>query len=404
MAGSSQPHLASHIYQEHALLNFDFYNPTQILFGQGQIAAITPLVPAGARVMMLYGGGSIKRNGVYEEVKAALSGHTVIEFSGIEPNPHYETLMKAVDIVKAERIDFLLAVGGGSVIDGTKFVAAAALFGDEDPWLILKKGGTNISAALPFGSVLTLPATGSEMNAASVVTRAATQEKRAFHSRHVFPQFSVLDPGKTFTLPLRQVGNGVVDAFVHVMEQYMTYPVNAPVQDRWAEGLLLTLIEEGPRTLAEPDNLDARANVMWSATMALNGVIGVGVPQDWATHLIGHELTALYHLDHAQTLAVVLPGILTVRQQAKRAKLLQYAARVWGISEGDEDSRIAAAIARTRGFFEQMGVKTRLSGYGLDAAAIDAVVAALEAHKMVKLGEHRDVDAAAARAALELSL
>jgi NADP-dependent alcohol dehydrogenase len=220
----------------------------------------------------------------------------------------------------------------------------------------------------------------------------------------VFPQFSVLDPSKTFTLPLRQVGNGVVDAYVHVMEQYLTYPANAPVQDRWAEGLLLTLIEEGPKTLSEPENLDVRANVMWSATMALNGVIGVGVPQDWATHIIGHELTALYHLDHAQTLAVVLPGILTVRKEAKRAKLLQYAARVWRLTEGDEDSRIAAAIERTRGFFEQMGVKTRLSGYGLDASAIDAVVAALEAHKMVKLGEHRDVDAAAARAALELSL
>jgi NADP-dependent alcohol dehydrogenase len=328
----------------------------------------------------------------------------VLEFAGIEPNPQYETLMKAVELVRRENIDFLLAVGGGSVIDGTKFVAAAALFGDEDPWLILKKGGTNITAALPIGAVLTLPATGSEMNPASVVTRAATQEKRAFHSRHVFPQFSVLDPSKTFTLPLRQVGNGVVDAYVHVMEQYLTYPANAPVQDRWAEGLLLTLIEEGPKTLSEPENLDVRANVMWSATMALNGVIGVGVPQDWATHIIGHELTALYHLDHAQTLAVVLPGILTVRKEAKRAKLLQYAARVWGLTEGDQDSRIAAAIERTRGFFEQMGVKTRLSGYGLDASAIDAVVAALEAHKMVKLGEHRDVDAAAARAALELSL
>jgi NADP-dependent alcohol dehydrogenase len=385
------------------LHNFDFHNPTRILFGDGQIERIGKLVPSEARVLVLYGGGSIRANGTFDAVMAALAGRTVFEFGGIEPNPTVETLSEAIALVRRERVDFLLAVGGGSVIDGTKFVAAAALFGDEDPWLILKKGGTNISAALPFGSVLTLPATGSEMNAASVVTRAATQEKRAFHSRHVFPQFSVLDPGKTFTLPLRQVGNGVVDAFVHVMEQYMTYPVNAPVQDRWAEGLLLTLIEEGPRTLAEPDNLDARANVMWSATMALNGVIGVGVPQDWATHLIGHELTALYHLDHAQTLAVVLPGILTVRQQAKRAKLLQYAARVWGISEGDEDSRIAAAIARTRGFFEQMGVKTRLSGYGLDAAAIDAVVAALEAHKMVKLGEHRDVDAAAARAALELS-
>ena len=385
------------------MLNFDFYNPTQILFGQGQIAAITPLVPAGARVLMLYGGGSIKRNGVYDEVKAALSGHTVIEFAGIEPNPHFETLMKAVEIVQAEKIDFLLAVGGGSVIDGTKFVAAAALH-EGDPWLILEKGGRTITSALPFGSVLTLPATGSEMNSASVVTRAATQEKRAFANRLVYPKFSVLDPSKTFTLPLRQVGNGVVDAFVHVMEQYMTYPVNAPVQDRWAEGLLLTLIEEGPKTLSEPENLEVRANVMWSATMALNGVIGVGVPQDWATHMIGHELTALYHLDHAQTLAVVLPGILTVRKEAKRAKLLQYAARVWGIAEGDEDSRIAAAIERTRGFFEQMGVKTRLSGYGLDASAIDAVVAALEAHKLVKLGEHRDVTAAVSRAALELSL
>ena len=386
------------------MLNFDFYNPTQILFGQGQIAAITPLVPAGARVLMLYGGGSIKRNGVYDEVKAALSGHTVIEFSGIEPNPHYETLMKAVEIVKTEKIDFLLAVGGGSVIDGTKFVAAAAVFADGDPWQILEKGGRNITAALPFGSVLTLPATGSEMNSASVVTRAATQEKRPFASRLVFPKFSVLDPSKTFTLPLRQVGNGVVDAFVHVMEQYMTYPANAPVQDRWAEGLLLTLIEEGPKTLSEPDNVDVRANVMWSATMALNGVIGVGVPQDWATHMIGHELTALYHLDHAQTLAVVLPGILTVRKDAKRAKLLQYAARVWNINDGDEDSRIAAAIGRTRGFFEQMGVKTRLSDYNLDTAAIDAVVAALEAHKLVKLGEHRDVTADVSRAALALSL
>jgi NADP-dependent alcohol dehydrogenase len=388
---------------EPALFNFDFYNPTRILFGQGQIAAITPLVPAGARVLMLYGGGSIKRNGVYDEVKAALSGHTVIEFAGIEPNPQYETLMKAVGIVKAENIDFLLAVGGGSVIDGTKFVAAAALH-DGDPWLILEKGGKTITGALPFGAVLTLPATGSEMNAASVVTRAATQEKRAFMHRAVFPKFSVLDPAKTFTLPLRQVGNGVVDAFVHTMEQYMTYPADAPLQDRWAEGILQTLVEQGPRTLAEPDNVDVRANIMWCATMALNGIIGVGVPQDWSTHMIGHELTALYGLDHAQTLAVVLPGILTVRKEAKRAKLLQYAQRVWNIKEGSDDARIALAIARTRGFFEQMGVPTRLSGYGLGADAVDTVVARLIEHRLVKLGEHRDIDAEASRAALELSL
>ncbi len=385
------------------MFNFDFYNPTQILFGQGQIAAMTPLVPAGARVLMLYGGGSIKRNGVYDEVKAALAGHTVVEFAGIEPNPHYETLMRAVDVVKAENIDFLLAVGGGSVIDGTKFVAAAALH-EGDPWLILEKGGKTITAALPFGAVLTLPATGSEMNAASVITRAETQQKRAFMHRAVFPKFSVLDPAKTLTLPPRQVGNGVVDAFVHTMEQYMTYPADAPLQDRWAEGILQTLVEQGPRTLAEPDNIDVRANIMWCATVALNGIIGVGVPQDWATHIIGHELTALYHLDHAQTLAIVLPGILTVRREAKRAKLLQYAARVWGITDGAEDERIAQAIARTRGFFEQMGVKTRLSDYGLGADAIDAVVARLVEQRMVKLGEHRDVDADASRAALALSL
>lgn len=385
------------------MLNFDFYNPTQILFGPGQIAALAGLVPADARVLLLYGGGSIKRNGVYDEVKAALGERSVREFAGIEPNPHYETLMTAVELVRAEGIDFLLAVGGGSVIDGAKFIAAAAVF-DGEPWQILEKGGRNIVAALPMGAVLTLPATGSEMNSASVVTRRATQEKRAFASRLVFPKFSILDPAKTLTLPPRQVGNGVVDAYIHVMEQYLTYPANAPVQDRFAEGLLLTLIEEGPKALSEPDNVAVRANVMWSATMALNGMIGAGVPQDWATHMVGHELTALYGLDHAQTLAVVLPGMLTVRKDSKRAKLLQYAERVWGLRDGDDDSRIDAAIERTRAFFEQMGVKTRLSGYGLDGAAVDAVVAALESHKMVKLGEHRDVTAAVSRAALELSL
>ncbi|WP_256080070.1 iron-containing alcohol dehydrogenase [Massilia sp. YIM B04103] len=383
--------------------NFEFHNPTRILFGQGQIAALARQVPAGAKVLMLYGGGSIKSNGVYDEVKAALSGHAVLEFGGIEPNPHFETLMQAVELVRREQVGFLLAVGGGSVIDGTKFIAAAALY-EGDAWDILSKGGKVIQAALPFGSVLTLPATGSEMNSASVITRHATQEKRGFMSRHVYPVFSVLDPAKTLTLPARQVGNGVVDAFVHVMEQYLTYPAQAPVQDRYAEGLLLTLIEEGPQALSRPDDLAVRANVMWSATMALNGLIGVGVPQDWSTHMIGHELTALYGLDHAQTLAVVLPGIMQVKRDAKRAKLLQYAERVWGLRDGDEGSRIDAAIAATRRFFEQMGVPTRLSAYGLDASAIDAAVNALETAGSVHLGEHHDIDGSATRAALTLSL
>jgi NADP-dependent alcohol dehydrogenase len=385
------------------LQNFDFYNPTRILFGQGQIAALAQQVPAGAKVMVLYGGGSIKQNGVFDEVTAALAGHAVTEFSGIEPNPSYETLMQAVALVKREHIDFLLAVGGGSVIDGTKFVAAAALF-EGEPWAILEKWGANVEAALPFGSVLTLPATGSEMNSASVVTKKATQEKRSFMSRQVYPRFSILDPSKTFSLPARQVGNGVVDAFAHVMEQYMTYPAGGAVQDRFAEGLLLTLIEEGPKALAEPTDYDVRANVMWCATLALNGLIGAGVPHDWATHMVGHELTALYELDHAQTLAIILPSMLRVRKQAKRAKLLQFAERVWNLTQGDEDTRIEAAITRTEGFFEQMGVKTRLGDYGLGAKHIDEVIAALEAHRMVKLGEHRDVTPDVSRKVLELSL
>ena len=383
--------------------NFDFYNPTQIVFGKGRIADLPKLIPAEARVLVLYGGGSIKSNGVLDEVRAALSGYTVQEFSGIEPNPSYETLMRAVELVRQEKLDFLLAVGGGSVIDGTKFVAAAVGF-EGDPWQILEKRGSNITHALPFGSILTLPATGSEMNNGSVVTRKSLKAKVAFSSRHVFPKFSILDPAKTFTLPVRQIGNGVVDAFAHVMEQYMTYPVNAPVQDRFAEGILLTLIEEGPKALANPDDYDVRANVMWCATLALNGLIGAGVPQDWATHMVGHELTALYGLDHAQTLAIVLPSMLRVRKESKRAKLLQYAQRVWNLTQGSEDVRIEAAIEKTQAFFEQMGVKTRLIDYELGMDDVNTVLKQLEAHRMVTLGERRDVTLDVSRKVLELSL
>ncbi len=351
----------------------------------------------------MYGGGSIKQNGVFDEVMAALAGHQVTEFSGVEPNPSYETLMQAIAQVKAEKIDFLLAVGGGSVIDGVKFIAAGALL-DGDPWTILEKYGANVTCAMPFGAILTLPATGSEMNAASVVTRKSTQEKFAFMNRNVYPKFAILDPSKTFSLPARQVGNGVVDAFAHVMEQYMTYPVGAKVQDRFAEGLLLTLIEEGPEALADPDNYDVRANIMWCATMALNGLIGAGVPHDWSTHMIGHELTALYGMDHAQTLAVVMPSMLRARKDAKRAKLLQFAERVWNLKGGDEDTRIEAAITRMESFFNQMGVHTRLSDYGLKAKDIDAVLTVLEKHRMVKLGEQRDVTLAVSRKVLEMSL
>ncbi len=381
--------------------NFTFHNPTRILFGQGRIADIAAEIPAGARVLITYGGGSVVRSGTLDEVKAALKNFTVFEFAGIEPNPTYETLMQAVALARREKVDFLLAVGGGSVIDGTKFIAAAIPFAG-DPWDMLAKRAA-VTSAIAFGSVLTLPATGSEMNNGAVITRRASNDKLAFLNDRLFPRFSVLDPSKTFTLPPRQVANGVVDAFVHIAEQYLTYPADAKVQDRFAEGLLLTLIEEGPRALREPENYAVRANLMWTATLALNGLIGAGVPQDWATHMLGHELTVLHGLDHAQTLAVVLPAMLQVRREEKRDKLLQYADRVWGLREGDAEARIDQAILRTRLFFESLQVPTRLSGYGIGVEAIGPLVAQLKRHGMVALGEHRSVDLARAQLVYELA-
>jgi NADP-dependent alcohol dehydrogenase len=371
------------------MFNFSFQNPTRIVFGKDQLAQLAKLIPPGSKVLLTYGGGSIKKNGVYDQVVKALAGFDWQEFSGIEPNPSFETLMRAADLVRREKIDFLLPVGGGSVIDGTKFIAAAAVF-DGDAWDILAKAA-KVTAAIPLGCVLTLPATGTESNGNSVVTRYETQQKLSFSSALVYPQFAILDPTVTFSLPPKQVANGVVDAFVHVMEQYMTYPVNAPVQDRFAEGLLQTLIEEGPKALSQPENYDVRANVMWAATMALNGLIGQGVPQDWATHMIGHEITALYGLDHAQTLAIVLPSLLQQQRGQKRDKLLQYGRRVWQLQHQDEERLIDDAINHTRAFFEQMGVPTRLADYGIKADAVDKLVAALQANGMVKLGEHGDI-------------
>ncbi len=380
--------------------NFTFHNPTRILFGRGRIAEIRHEIPIGARVLITYGGGSVVRTGTLDEVKAALKNFTVFEFAGIEPNPTYETLMRAVELARCERVDFLLAVGGGSVIDGTKFIAAAVPF-DSDPWEILARHAA-VNSAIAFGSVLTLSATGSEMNNGAVVTRGTS--KLAFHHERLFPRFSVLDPSKTFTLPPRQVANGVIDAFVHIIEQYLTYPVDAKVQDRFAEGLLLTLVEEGPRALQEPENYAVRANLMWTATLAINGLIGAGVPQDWATHMLGHEITVLHGLDHAQTLAVVLPAMLQVRRQAKREKLLQYADRVWGLHAGTEDGRIDQAIANTRQFFESLQVATRLSAYGIGTEAIPALLAQLKRHGMVALGEHHDFDIAHAQQVYQLAI
>ena len=373
------------------MLNFTYYNPTRIVFGAGSIARLDALLPADARMLILYGGGSAERNGTLAEVEAALGSRTVQRFGGIEPNPSYETLMKAVELVRGEKLDFLLAVGGGSVIDGSKFVAAAVDY-DGEPWHILETYGKHITRALPLGCVLTLPATGSEANCAGVVTRKSIKAKLGFGSTHVYPRFAVLDPEKTYSLPPRQIANGVVDAFVHVMEQYVTYPAHAAVQDRYAESLLQILIEIGPQALAMPRDYNVRANLMWAATQALHGAVGAGVPQDWATHKIGHELTALHGLDHAQTLAIVLPNLLHLRRDVKHDKLLQYASRVWKLDSGTEEARIDAAIAHTRAFFESLGVKTRLSDYGIGVDAIDDIVNQLAAHGMNAIGEDKGTD------------
>lgn len=373
--------------------NFTLHTPTKVLFGKGQIAQLREQLPADARVLITYGGGSVVRSGLLAQIRTELAGMTLFEFGGIEPNPAYETLMGAVELARAEKVDFLLAVGGGSVLDGTKFIAAATPYDPtKDPWHILETVGSEVRSAIPLGTVLTLPATGSEMNMGAVITRKRTGDKQHFFSPFVMPRFAVLDPVLTYTLPARQVANGVVDAFIHILEQYLTYPVNAKVQDRFAEGLLLTLIEEGPKALAEPENYDVRANIMWSATMALNGLIGAGVPHDWATHMLGHELTALYGLDHAQTLAVVLPALLEAKREQKHAKLLQYAERVWDLREGSEVERIDGAIAATRDFFTRMGLKTRLRDYDLGSLDIDALLGKLAEHGMTRLGEHGDID------------
>lgn len=370
--------------------NFSFHNPTRLHFGRGQIAALDRELPADARILLLAGGGSIKKNGVYEQVKKALGKRTVVEFFGVEANPDFDTLMQAVALARKENVTWVLAVGGGSVLDGAKLVAAAIKY-PGDAWDIPAKRMSKLPHALPIGAVLTLPATGSESNGAAVISRRATKQKLAFISPDVYPRFSILDPETTFSLPDRQVANGIGDAFAHVIEQYLTYPADAALQDRFAEGILRTLIETGPATLANPTDYNARANLVWAATWALNGWIGVGVPQDWATHMIGHELTALHGIDHARTLAIVLPSLMHVQRQGKREKLLQYAARVWDLTAGAEDARIDAAIAKTRDFYESLGIRTRLSDYDVPADTAAEVARRLKAHGMAKLGERGDI-------------
>jgi NADP-dependent alcohol dehydrogenase len=345
--------------------NFEFRNPTKIIFGKDTIEKLENEIPKDAKVLLLYGGGSIKKNGIYEQVKTALANVDVIEFGGIPANPEYAVLLEALKVIKDENITYLLAVGGGSVIDGTKFLSSAALYEGDTPWDILSQK-IRTEKGMPFGTVLTLPATGSEMNSGAIITRAETKEKLGMGGPGLFPLFSILDPQVITSIPQRQLANGLTDAFTHVLEQYMTYPMGALLQDRFAESILHTLVEVAPKVMKDPTDYKAASNFMWSCTMALNGLIQKGVPTDWAVHAMGHELTALFGIDHARTLAVITPSHYKYNFEAKKEKLAQYGERIWNITEGSTDDKAYAAIEKTVAFFHDLGIDTKLSDYTKD--------------------------------------
>lgn len=387
------------------MLNFELYNPTNYVFGKGQIAKLSELVPKNTKILLAYGGGSIFKNGVYEQVKAALPNFDVVEFGGIEPNPRYETLMKAVAIIREQNIGFILAVGGGSVIDGVKFISAAVKF-DGNPMDILHKRLLikDISQVIPFGTVLTLPATGSEMNSGAVVTINETQEKLSFGGSALFPKFSICDPTVIASLPKKQIQNGVVDAFTHVMEQYLTYPHDALLQDRIAESILQTLVEIGPDVVENPTDYKLAANYMWCATMALNGLLNKGVPTDWATHMIGHELTALYEIDHARTLAIIGPNLYRVMFDTKKDKLAQYGERVFGVQGTSVEEKAEKAIEKTVDFFHKMGMLTKLSENTAEyEPTADFIVKRFEERGWKALGEKQNITPEKVRAIVEMS-
>lgn len=373
------------------MLDFNYHNPTKIVFGQNRLEELHDHIPKHANVMITYGTASAQKSGLINRVKACIPGRNIIEFGGIEANPSYETLSKAAEIARAENVDFLLAAGGGSVMDGTKFIALAAEDETGGFYNILYHGFEPVpqERAIPMGCIATLPATGSEMNCAGVVMY--NNHKMVFLSPLVFPEFSFLDPDITLSVPQEQIANGIIDAFVHVTEQYLTTPAKAKVQDRFAEGLMQTLIEDGPLTFSDPGNIDARKNFMWSATSALNGMIGAGVVQDWSTHLIAHELTALFGIAHGRTLAVILPHLLRERKTQKHAKLVQYAERVWHIQQGTEDDKINTAINKTELFFRSLNVPTHLNAYGIGKEDIHRIIENMALKGLKNLSESGDL-------------
>jgi len=385
--------------------SFEFRNPTKILFGKGKIAQLKSNIPANASILFVYGGGSIKKNGIYDQAMQELAGFEVTEFGGIEANPRYETLMKAVALGREKKINFILAVGGGSVIDGAKFLALAIPYEAGDPWdMLVQQTAAKQKNVIPIGTKLTLPATGSEMNGSSVISRESTREKLAFGAPSVYPVFSILDPTVVKTLPRIQVVNGVIDSFCHVLEQYMTYPADAPIQDRFAEGILSTLIEIGPKVVENQQDEVLAGNFMWACTQALNGWLSQGVPTDWATHRIGHELTALYGIDHAQTLAIIGPNLYRVMFTHKKDKLAQFAERVWGIKEGSTEEKAKAAIEKTAEFFRSLGVKTKLSEYTPDyQQTADIIYNRFKTRNWLGLGENGIVTIDKVKEIVELS-
>ena len=383
--------------------NFEFKNPTKIIFGKGKINSLSREIPKNAKILLLYGGGSIKKNGVYDQVKAALSAHEVVEFGGIPSNPEYSTLLDALQVIKEENINFLLAIGGGSVIDGTKFLSAAALYTGDTPWNLLTDNQP-ILQGMPFATVLTLPATGSEMNSGAVITRREIEEKLAMGGPGLFPLFSILDPEVVQSIPQRQLANGVADAFVHVLEQYMTYPADAMLQDRFAESILQTLIEVAPAILKNPSDYRAASNFMWSCTMALNGLIQQGVPSDWAVHAMGHELTALYGIDHARTLAILAANHYRYNFESKKEKLAQYAERVWHITDGTLEEKANAGIEKTDALFHSLGIATKLSAYTDNFAETGEIIAKRFTERgWVGLGERKTLTPSDVKKIVEMS-
>jgi len=347
------------------MLNFEIINPTRIVFGKDQLNRLPELCKEfspSKKILIAYGGGSIKTTGLFNKIVDHLKDFEITEFGGIEANPQFSTLMKGVDLAKEKGIDFILAVGGGSVIDGVKFITGAFYY-NGDPWNVLdRKEGCVFENALPFGTILTLPATGSEANSGAVISRAEIQEKRTMGGPLFFPKFSFCDPTVVATLPKRQLANGIVDAYVHTLEQYLTYPTDNLLQERQAEAILKTLLEIGPKVMENPADYKLAANLMWCATHALNGNLRCGVPTDWTTHMIGHELTALFGIDHARTLAIIAPRLYENQLLNKKDKLIQYGSRVFGLT-GENDATAIKAIRETESFFQSLGISTKVSEY-----------------------------------------